>query len=241
MELDVEWKGPGADQLDMRDSGPERGTDWRREGAGLWQVGRTVGVLGLSYLVGAVPFSNLAARRAAGVDLRTVGTGTVSGTALHRVAGFRVLAAAGVLEVAKGAVGPVLAGRRTKLAALAAGAAVLGHNWSPFLRGAGGRGISPAMGALLVAAPTGTAVLAAGLAGGRLAGETAIGSLLADIALVPLAAWAHGRRGALTAAAVLAPMVAKRLAGNFPAPESRRGRTYVLRLLVDRDQRARAA
>ena len=63
----------------------------------------------------------------------------MSGTALYRVAGFTPLAVAGVLDVAKGAVGPLLAGRdRPVLAAVAGGAAVAGHNWSPWLRGRAG-------------------------------------------------------------------------------------------------------
>ena len=68
-------------------------------------------VVASSYLAGAVPFSNLTARRTRGVDLRDVGNGTVSGTALYQVAGFGPLALGGVLDVAKGAVGPLLAGR----------------------------------------------------------------------------------------------------------------------------------
>ena len=46
---------------------------------------------------GSIPFSNIASRRTRGVDLREVGSGTVSGTALYRVAGFTPLAVAGVL------------------------------------------------------------------------------------------------------------------------------------------------
>ena len=106
-----------------------------------------VAVIGVGYLAGAVPFSNVFARRTRQVDLRTVGSGTVSGTSLYGVAGFGPLAAAGVLEIGKGALGPLLAGRdRPKLAAAAGG-----RSWAttgrPFLRGAGGRGISPAIGA----------------------------------------------------------------------------------------------
>src|SRR5437763_12803090 len=113
-------------------------------------------VLATSYLVGAIPFSNLMARRRRGVDLRTIGSGTVSGTSLYNVAGFGALALAGVCDVAKGSVGPLLAGRdRPGLQAAACGAAVAGHNWSPFLGGAGGRGISPAIGALRATAPAG--------------------------------------------------------------------------------------
>lgn len=200
---------------------------------------RAVGVLGASFLAGSVPFSNLASRLWAGVDLRSVGNGTVSGSALARVAGWPPLVLAGVFEVAKGALGPLMAGRgRPRLAASAAGCAVAGHNWSPWLGGAGGRGISPAMGALLVSAPAGAAVLAGGLALGRLLGETALGSFVADLALLPLAKKAHGAPGALAAAAVLAPMVAKRLLGNA-APAQGAPKVYLYRLLFDRDTRAK--
>src|SRR5439155_7799056 len=116
-------------------------------------------VVGAAYLAGAIPFSNLMARRARGVDLRSVGTGTVSGTSLHEVAGFVPLAVAGICDVAKGAVGPAPAARdRPGPAAAPAAAGVAGHNWSPFLNGAGGRGISPALGALLVRNWPGTAL-----------------------------------------------------------------------------------
>jgi acyl phosphate:glycerol-3-phosphate acyltransferase len=193
-------------------------------------------VLVVSYLAGAIPFSNLMARRRRGVDLRTVGSGTVSGTSLYHVAGFGALALSGICDIAKGAVGPALAGRdRPGLQAAACAAAVAGHNWSPFLGGAGGRGISPAIGALAAAAPTGSAVLLGGMTVGRLGGETALGSLAADAVLIPILARTDGRRGALAGAGVLAAMIAKRLAGNAPVPPGRRARVYLNRLVFDRD------
>lgn len=193
------------------------------------------GIIVASYLIGSVPFAQIAARITTGTDLREVGTGTVSGTNLHEVAGFGPLAVAGVLELAKGAVGPLLAGKdRPVIQALSAGAAVAGHNWSPFLRGAGGRGISPATGALAATAPVGAAVLLGGMAAGRLAGETAIGSVVADAALVPAVRAVHGSSWRI-AAAVLAPMLVKRLTGNR-LPASGSGATiYLNRLLLDRD------
>src|SRR2546423_12023595 len=85
---------------------------------------RPSAVAGTAFVVGAVPWSNVMARRKAGVDLRSVGSGTVSGTGLFEVAGFAPLAIAGVADVLKGAVGPVLAGRdRPVLAAGAPGPA----------------------------------------------------------------------------------------------------------------------
>src|SRR5262249_9155963 len=155
---------------------------WRVPQRGLSQTQRmqAAAVLLLSFAAGAIPFSYLAGRRARGVDLRRGGTGTVSGTSLYRVAGLGPLAAAGGLEVAKGAVGPAVApaAGRPALAAVAGGAAVVGHNWSPFLRGAGGRGISPALGALLVVAWPGAVLLLAGMILGKVFGETAVGALV---------------------------------------------------------------
>ena len=191
--------------------------------------------IALGFVSGSVPFSNLVAKRRAGVDLRDVGTGTVSGTGLFEVAGAGPLVVAGLFELAKGAIGPLLAGRQHPFTrALAGGAAVAGHNWSPFLGGAGGRGISPAIGALLVTAPAGSGVLLAGLALGKLAGETALGSFIADLVLVPVAARVHGRKGGMAALAVLAPIAAKRLMGNGP-PVRPVPNVYVHRLVFDRD------
>lgn len=193
-------------------------------------------MLAASYLAGSVPFANIASRRTRGVDLRDVGTGTVSGTALYEVAGFVPLALAGVLEVAKGAVGPLLAGReRPALAAAAGGLAVAGHNWSPWLGGAGGRGISPAIGALAAQAWPGAALLLGGLAAGRLAKQTAFASFLADLALVPLLAATHGRRGAAAGASVVTPMLVKRVAGNALPSDPRPPGWWRSRLLYDRD------
>jgi glycerol-3-phosphate acyltransferase PlsY len=196
---------------------------------------KAVGVLATAFVAGSVPFSNIAARRRGGVDLRTVGTGTVSGTSLYRVAGFGPLAVAGVCDVAKGAVGPLLAGRRRPaLAAIAGGLGVAGHNWSPFLRGAGGRGISPALGALGVNAWPGSVVMLGGMVLGRFVRETGLGSFVAQAALVPVLARTHGPRGAFVGVCVVAPMWIKRLAGNSP-PAQPTLRVYAHRLLYDRD------
>lgn len=193
-------------------------------------------MLGIAYLVGSVPLTQISARLLNGTDLRKVGTGTVSGTNLYEVTGFGPLAVVGVLEIAKGMVGPWLAGRdRPYLAALAGGAAVAGHDWSPFLRGAGGRGISPAMGATLVVGPEGTAMLGAGLAIGRLAGETAVGCFAAITALPLGLGLRRGLPGAAAGLALTVPMLVKRLMGNSPPAPGSPGSVYLCRLLLDRD------
>jgi glycerol-3-phosphate acyltransferase PlsY len=192
-------------------------------------------VLGVAYLAGAVPFSNLMARARTGRDLRGVGTGTVSATGLGSVAGFGPMALAGLADVAKGTAGPLLAGPdRPVLSALAGGAAVCGHNWSVFLRGAGGRGISPALGALAVRNPLGSAVLLTGLGVGRGFRQTGLGCFVAGVVLVPVLHRARGREGAIAGAAVVVPMLAKRALGNRP-PEHGAAVTYLARVVFDRD------
>jgi glycerol-3-phosphate acyltransferase PlsY len=192
-------------------------------------------VLAVSFAAGAVPSSQIAARVKSGVDLRTVGSGTVSGTSLYRVAGFAPLAVAGVADIAKATVGPLLAGRdRPALAAFAGGAAIAGHNWSPFLRGAGGRGFAPSLGVLGVNAWPGVPVMLGGLVLGRAARQTGLGGFVAQCALVPVLARTHGARGAFAGACVVVPMWLKRLAGNR-SPVRRDARTYLSRLLFDCD------
>ncbi len=194
--------------------------------------------IGTAYLSGAIPWSYLGAKLTRGVDLRRVGQGTVSGTSLYRVAGFVPLAAVGCLEVAKGCLGPTLAnGSESGCAkALAGGASVAGHNWSVFLGGAGGRGLSPAIGALLVEAPEGAALILASLALGRMVRETGLASLVAIVGLAPLLRRTRGSPGRNEALAVATPILAKRLSGN-ERPARRGVAPYLNRLLFDADDR----
>ena len=189
------------------------------------------------YVAGAIPFSNLVAHSTKGIDLREVGTGTVSGTGLFYEAGLKPLLIGGVLDVAKGTVGPLLAGKnRPTLAAIAGGAAVTGHNWSVFLNGAGGRGISPALGAMLINGWQGSLLLLAGIATGRIVRLTPVGAFISYLVLVPAMKAGRGRNGAVAAATVVAPMLLKRLAGNSPPGSDRRSRTLLVRLIFDQDK-----
>jgi acyl phosphate:glycerol-3-phosphate acyltransferase len=192
-------------------------------------------VLAVSFLAGAIPSSNIAARVRSAVDLRDVGSGTVSGTGLFEVAGFGPLAVAGIADIAKATVGPLLAGKhRSNLAAVAGGFAIAGHNWSPFLQGAGGRGFAPSLGVLGTQASSGVPVMLGGLVAGRAIRQTGLGGFAAQCVLVPVLVRRHGRRGLLVAACVVTPMWAKRLAGNGPPPE-RTLAAYARRLLFDND------
>src|SRR5690606_3485800 len=94
--------------------------------------------------------------------------------------------------------------------------------------------ISVAMGSLAVRNWPGTVVLAVGLAIGRIARHTGLGSFIADVALVPVLAATRGKHGARTGAVVVALPFAKRLAGN-PIPHRPTWRHWLERLVFDRD------
>lgn len=189
----------------------------------------------VAYLLGSVPFAQLVAMWRRGVDLREVGTGTVSGTGLYRVAGLRALVLGGLLDVLKGVAAVAPVADEPVLAVLAAAAVVVGHCWSVFLRGAGGRGISPALGALSVLAWPGALLLLVGLAIGRLVRQTGLGAFVADLALVAVLGVWSGTSGLALGVALVVPMFAKRLAGNQPPPPGAGARVYRSRLLFDTD------
>ncbi|MGH3395153.1 MAG: glycerol-3-phosphate acyltransferase [Streptosporangiaceae bacterium] len=192
-------------------------------------------LLGGALLIGSIPVSNIISLAVTGQDLREIGSGTVSPAGLYRVGGVRPFAAACLLDLAKGSITAALVRHRhPALAAAAAGLAVTGHNWSLFQVGAGGRGVLPATGILLVAAPSGAALIGGGIAVGYVTGDTAPGCFAAQLLLVPVLAAVQGRRGVLLGLATAVPMLAKRLLGNSLRTRERR-QTYLTRMIFDRD------
>lgn len=168
------------------------------------------GALMVAYLAGAIPVSNIVARRTRGVDLRQVGSGMVTPSNLYSQAGMWPTVVAGLFEVGKGAVGPALAiGQPLWAISLAGFLAVTGHNWSPFLKGAGGRGLSTATGALAVVVWPGAVLLCAGLLIGAAARHVYIGMTVALVALVPVLFLLRGTDDAIAGAVVMLPIWAK--------------------------------
>jgi acyl phosphate:glycerol-3-phosphate acyltransferase len=192
-------------------------------------------VLG-AYLLGSVPFAQVLAR-IKGVDLREVGTGNVGAGNLTREVGkgWGVLAA--VLDGLKGFF-PVWIARKAGLGLGAAGlaglAAVLGHNWSIWLRGRSGRGMASSVGVLLGLDP----VLLVWTAGWSFAGWK-IGSGLGGFlgwGLLPIVAVALGRPPTESLALLLLTLVlmSRRGQGN---PDSTPGRGPTLwRVVHDSDK-----
>ena len=107
------------------------------------------------YLLGAVPFALLVAKGLYGVDIRTKGTGNLGAGNVRAVLGSRAGAMVMACDMAKG-FAPALAAVLLLPAwptALVAFMPVLGHQYSVFLRGSGGKGIATAAGAVLPLSP----------------------------------------------------------------------------------------
>jgi acyl phosphate:glycerol-3-phosphate acyltransferase len=118
-------------------------------------------VIGLSYVIGGIPWGVVIARLSGGPDPRTIGSGRTGGANVMRALGPRLALASGLLDVAKGIVSVLLAiavGGGLPLEILAAVAAIVGHSRSIFIGFHGGRGIAPGFGGLIVIQPLVAAV-----------------------------------------------------------------------------------
>jgi glycerol-3-phosphate acyltransferase PlsY len=108
-----------------------------------------------AYLAGSIPFG-LVIARAKGVDLRAVGSGNIGATNVARALGKGWAILVLLLDAAKGFV-PVALGKRLGLppehVALAGLAAIVGHMFTVFLRGRGGKGVATSLGVALALSP----------------------------------------------------------------------------------------
>jgi glycerol-3-phosphate acyltransferase PlsY len=109
-----------------------------------------------SYLAGSIPAGLVFSHFLRGIDVRRRGSGNIGSANVLRVAGPGPAAATLAFDSLKGFV-PIFIAQYLGLplwALLLAGvAAVIGHNWSIFLRGRGGKGIATSIGVLAGIAP----------------------------------------------------------------------------------------
>ncbi len=109
----------------------------------------------IGYLAGSIPTGFLIVKAWTGADVRTVGSGRTGGTNVLRAAGRNAFILTVLGDIAKGAVAVLIARVLFgELAQLVAGFfAVVGNNWSIFLRSRGGAGVMTMTGTLFVIAP----------------------------------------------------------------------------------------
>lgn len=211
-----------------------------------------------SYLMGSIPTAYLIGKLARDVDIRGYGSGNVGGSNLFRHVGKRWMAPLGILDVVIKGAAPIWIGvyglgldETVPLLVVAPLLALMGHNWSLYLKFQGGRGITVVAGSLLALAPLLLAVFlviaVAGWAVTRSSGVWVLISLL----LLPLWAmllppWAivGGDRLVIGwyCGALLGLVVLKRLLSNWTPLYNGLPRRKVLlnRLFRDRDLDDRA-
>ncbi|MEO5766756.1 MAG: glycerol-3-phosphate acyltransferase, partial [Polyangia bacterium] len=110
-----------------------------------------------AYLLGSVPTGLLVAR-ARGVDIRTVGSGNIGATNVARGLGKGWAVVVLLCDALKGFL-PVFLARQcpecfsTTAVALAGLAAIVGHMFTIFLKGQGGKGVATSLGVALGLSP----------------------------------------------------------------------------------------
>ena len=199
-----------------------------------------------AFLVGSIPTGYLVSKYAAGIDIRDYGSGNAGASNVIAHVGMWIGAAQGLFDcLVKGAlpvlVGSYIIGAEPWAQGVAGIAAVAGHNWSPFLRFTGGRGVATGIGALLGLMLWRELLIMAvlSLILMRIATrDTGLWTLM-SIVLLPTLAYVMGQpvEVVLTVVAIGALLVVKRLTANWEPipPEYGVLRVLAFRILWDRD------
>lgn len=173
----------------------------------------------LGYGLGSLPLGYLVASRAKGIDLRRAGSGNVGATNAYRTAGLAAAVIVILVDVAKGASSVFFAARFASGAAdpVAAGiAAIIGHVYPVWLRFHGGKGVATACGVFWMLAPLATAISATVFViVVWLTRYVSLGSIVATIALPPLAWFTDKPVSVVVGAAVAAILIVQRHRANL--------------------------
>jgi glycerol-3-phosphate acyltransferase PlsY len=171
------------------------------------------------YGVGSLPLGYLVASRAKGIDLRRVGSGNVGATNAYRSAGLAAALIVVLVDIAKGASSVFFAARFAPGAAdpVAAGiAAILGHVYPVWLRFHGGKGVATACGVFWMLAPLATAIAASVfLVVVWVSRYVSLGSIVATVALPPLAWLTNKPMAVVIGAVVAAALIVERHRANL--------------------------
>jgi glycerol-3-phosphate acyltransferase PlsY len=172
----------------------------------------------VAYLLGSIPFALVLARRWGASDLRLVGSGNLGAANVMRAAGMKAGMLVAVLDVVKGAASVWLASRldaRPAIPAAAGVAAIVGHIYPVWLRFRGGKGVATACGVFSVLTPLAVPpALAVFIAAVWVTKYISVGSILASLALPPLAFAVGSSMPAVAAACVAAGIIVFRHRSN---------------------------
>jgi len=120
-------------------------------------INETIAVI-LGYLLGSIPSAYIIGRLMGKIDVRQEGDGRISAAAVHRKLGVVPFVLVVVMDVGEGVLAVLIARMLTKslmptesliVVMIAGFAAVVGHNWSVFLKFKGGMGATTIYGVLV--------------------------------------------------------------------------------------------
>ncbi len=119
----------------------------------------------LSFLSGSIPFGKIFSMMK-GIDIQKVGSGNIGATNVSRALGWKIGVLVLFLDALKGGVPVFLVLKFYPFLAPDAGwvafSAILGHCFSPFLKGKGGKGVATGLGAFSILSPY-SVLMAAGI------------------------------------------------------------------------------
>lgn len=118
---------------------------------------KIIGFVVLTYLLGSIPSAYIMGRAFAGLDITQHGSGNVGGTNALRVLGMAPAILVALIDISKAFMPAYIANRYFEPNSwpifLTAFAAIVGHNYSIYLKGRGGKGIATTIGAGLALFP----------------------------------------------------------------------------------------
>lgn len=187
------------------------------------------------YFLGAIPFGLIIGKLVRGIDIREYGSGNIGFTNVLRNVGAKAGAVTLVCDIGKGAIPTLLAavivGDSTAeigpftlddqgAQVIAAVAAVIGHNWSIYLKFQGGKGVDTTLGGLIAMSPlVGLACLIIGVSIIAITRYVSVGSMLGGIIgvviLTPLVITGHKPVEYLIYAVIVALLILVRHRDNI--------------------------
>ncbi|OFW60383.1 MAG: acyl-phosphate glycerol 3-phosphate acyltransferase [Candidatus Solincola sediminis] len=119
-----------------------------------------------SYLIGSIPFGLLVSKGLFKQDLRKLGSGNIGATNVMRNFGVKPFVAVMVMDMAKGIAAVKIGsgiGLNPQVALLSGLAAIIGHNWSLYLKFKGGKGVATSGGVIIAAYPVAVSLAVVGV------------------------------------------------------------------------------
>ncbi|OOM78741.1 glycerol-3-phosphate 1-O-acyltransferase PlsY [Clostridium sp. BL-8] len=122
----------------------------------------------IAFLCGSIPTGYLLTKKLYRIDIRTKGSGNIGSTNVKRIAGTKISIITQIIDILKGII-PVFLGMylikvinlpisSSIFLSLITIAVILGHDFTPFLKFNGGKGVNTTLGAFILVAPIPTLI-----------------------------------------------------------------------------------